>query len=262
LVQCFKGTEKDVLQDRASKLTIDLAEEGPEGKKTLVLETIPCPIINNRATMTMRVDQVRKKNASALLPSLDGVNEIEESKIRGDADNLAMIAAYRQKDKCSMMFFNEAKVSDEERSRLYVRRLGFCNSNLFSKMMKDPDIGSLPNLIPLNEDNPINDAAKYKKQSHVRTPSEISMTRKCWERVYVDGYGGGSSMGCESYEGAIGGYLFVCSSTGDVHHKLYASHEQFSAAVFQFLTHVESEGHRCHEIYCDTFSVNMSSEIE
>ena len=129
-------------------------------------------------------------------------------------------------------------------------------------MVKDPDIGYLPNLIPLNEDNPINDAAKYKKQSHVRTPSEISMTRKCWARVYVDGYGGGSSMGCESYEGAIGGYLFVCSSTGDVHHKLYASHEQFPAAVFQFLTHVESEGHRCHEIYCDTFSVNISSEIE
>jgi hypothetical protein len=48
----------------------------------------------------------------------------------------------------------------------------------------------------------------------------------------VDGYGGGQSMGTESYEGAIGGYLFVCSSTGDLHHKLYASHEQFPAAVF------------------------------
>ena len=50
-------------------------------------------------------------------------------------------------------------------------------------------------------------------------------------------------MGCESYEGAIGGYLFVCSSTGDMHHKLYASHEQFPAAMFQFLVHVESEGY-------------------
>jgi hypothetical protein len=69
-------------------------------------------------------------------------------------------------------------------------------------------------------------------------------------------------MGTESYEGAIGGYLFVCSSTGDLHHKLYASHEQFPAAVFQFLTHVESEGYRCHELYCDTFSVNISAELE
>jgi hypothetical protein len=47
-----------------------------------------------------------------------------------------------------------------------------------------------------------------------------------------------------------------------MHHKLYSSHEQFPIAVFQFLTHVESEGYRCHELYCDTFSVNISTEIE
>ena len=69
-------------------------------------------------------------------------------------------------------------------------------------------------------------------------------------------------MGCESYEGAIGSYLFVCSSTGEIHHKLYASHEQFPAALFQFLVHVEGERNRCHEIYCDTFSANISAEVE
>ena len=69
-------------------------------------------------------------------------------------------------------------------------------------------------------------------------------------------------MGCESYEGATGSYLFVCSSTGEIHHKLYASHEQFPAALFQFLVHVEGEGNRCHEIYCDTFAVNISAEVE
>ncbi len=69
-------------------------------------------------------------------------------------------------------------------------------------------------------------------------------------------------MGCESYEGAIGSYLFVCSSTGEIHHKLYASHEQFPAAMFQFLVHVEGEGNRCHEIYCDTFPANISAEVE
>ncbi len=58
------------------------------------------------------------------------------------------------------------------------------------------------------------------------------------------------------------GYMFVCSSTGDVHHKLYASHEQFPAAVFQFIVHVESEGYRCHELYTDTFSVKISAELE
>jgi hypothetical protein len=76
------------------------------------------------------------------------------------------------------MFFNEAKVSDKERSRLYViRRLGFCNSNLFTRMMKDPDLGYLPKLIPLNEDNPINDAAKYKKKLHERISTGYQCAR-------------------------------------------------------------------------------------
>ncbi len=78
----------------------------------------------------------------------------------------------------------------------------------------------------------------------------------------MDGYGGGQSTGQPSYEGAIGGYLFRCPTTGETHHKLYASHEQFAAAVFQFLTHVEGEGHRCHELYVDTFAVNLSSEVK
>jgi hypothetical protein len=93
------------------------------------------------------------------------------------------------------------------------------------------------------------DLTKFKKKAHTRTDPDISMGKPPWWKVYYDGYGGGKSMGAESYEGAIGGYLFVCSSTGDVHHKLYASHEQFPAALFQFLVHVESEGHRCHELY-------------
>ena len=29
----------------------------------------------------------------------------------------------------------------------------------------------------------------------------------------MDGYGGQDSLGGESYEGAVGGYLFVCVST-------------------------------------------------
>ena len=79
----------------------------------------------------------------------------------------------------------------------------------------------------------------------------------------MDGYGGGKSLGGESYEGAAGGYLFVCPSTGEKHHKLHDSDEQFPAALFQFLVHVESEGHQCREIYVDTYvGVNISAEAE
>ena len=60
----------------------------------------------------------------------------------------------------------------------------------------------------------------------------------------------------------MGGYLFVCPSTGDNFHRLYASHEQYPSALFQFLVHVESEGHTCKEIYIDTFTNNISAEAE
>ncbi len=43
LVGCFKGTEIDVLQDRLTKRTIELSEEGPIDKKILVLNTIKLP---------------------------------------------------------------------------------------------------------------------------------------------------------------------------------------------------------------------------
>jgi hypothetical protein len=102
-----------------------------------------------------------------------------------------MISYEKEKGKSPILIFNEAKVSDEERSRLYVRRLGYCNSMLFPRMVKDKDNGDLSNLIALNEDNPVNDSAKFKKLSHKRTPTAISMGRPCWWRVYVDGYGGG-----------------------------------------------------------------------
>ena len=261
LVGCFKNTDDDVLQDRKTKYTVTLSEEGSNDKKILVLETVPCPRFINRLKMNKLVEQVRKKNLSALIPNPEHLLSDIDDRIRRDASTQLLMSGHDSRATTTMIF-NEADVSVEERSRLYVRRLGFCNSKLLKRMIDDPDNGRLPKLIQLNEDSPINDAAKFQKKSHGRTPVEISMGRPCWFRVYVDGYGGGNSMGCESYEGAIGGYLFVCSSTGDIHHKLYASHEQFPAAVFQFLTHVESEGYRCHELYCDTFSVNLSAELE
>jgi hypothetical protein len=203
--------------------------------------------------------EILKGNKTALLPELQHSFEGHSTQCQGKE---TMLSSSMEKDITATLIFNEAKVSDEERSRLYVRTLGYCNSELFNRMTSDPDHEKLPVLVPLNEDNPINDAAKFRKKPHSRTPSSISMGRPFWFRVYVDGYGGGNSMSAESYESAIGGYLFVCSSTGDMHNKLYAFHEQFPAAVFQFLTDVESEGYRYHELYCDTFSVDLSAELE
>ena len=128
VVQCFKWTEQDVLQDRNSIHTINLTEEGPEGKKILVLETMPCPSFKNRDRIKDIVEQIRRKNVSAMVPSFDGAVQLKESRIKENSTSLALIAAERKKHGNSILFFNEAKCSDAERSRLYVRRLGFCNS--------------------------------------------------------------------------------------------------------------------------------------
>ena len=69
-------------------------------------------------------------------------------------------------------------------------------------------------------------------------------------------------MGEAPIEGAIGGYLFVCPSTGSEDLKLYASHEQYPVALHQFLVRVEAEHYRAHVIYCDTHSVLISEEAE
>jgi hypothetical protein len=254
LVQCYNGTMIDVIEDRLTKKTIKLSEEGPEGTQILVPDTILCPIFRNLSNMKSIVNDVRKRNRSAMVIvdeyGRDIMDGVDNEEMEGGDKDLKVLA------------FNVAKCSEEERSSLFSRRFGYCNPDLLVKMNEDKDFGVLPKFVKLNEDNFVMDSAKFHKKTHNRTDPAIARVRPPWFRVYFDGYGGGASMGAESYEGAIGGYLFVCSSTGDVHYKLYASHEQFPAALFQFLVYVEAEGHRCHELYCDTFSVNISAEVE
>ena len=67
-------------------------------------------------------------------------------------------------------------------------------------------------------------------------------------------------MGVESYEGAVGEYVFVCPAVGQYKIKLYSTNEQFPVCLFTVLTEIEAKQFRCHEIYVDTFSVNISRE--
>ncbi len=91
---------------------------------------------------------------------------------------------------------------------------------------------------------------------------ENTMDSPPWWNVYWDGYGGLNSLGPESYEGAIGAYLFVCSSTGSSDLRLYASHTQFPIALHQFLVRVQAEFRKVRTLYVDTHSVNISADVE
>ena len=69
-------------------------------------------------------------------------------------------------------------------------------------------------------------------------------------------------MGEESYQGAVGGFVFACPASGTIKVKLYATSKQFPAILYQVLQEVETEGYACREIYCDTFKVNFSAAAE
>ena len=164
------------------------------------------------------------------------------------------------------LIFNEAKMDPVERSRLWVRKLAYTNSGNFGRMASMPEYGDFPNLPKVNEDDVVGDLAKAVRNPYPKNDPEVSMTCPPFWRIYCDGYGGGKggkdSMGTESTEGAVGGYLFVCVSTGTIDCRLYASHEQFPVALHQFLCRVEAEHWKTHIIYVDTFSVNLSVEVE
>ena len=69
-------------------------------------------------------------------------------------------------------------------------------------------------------------------------------------------------MGVESYQGAKGGFVFVCPVSGKIKVKLYGTTKQFPAILYQVCQEIESEGFTVREIYVDTFSVNISRAAE
>jgi hypothetical protein len=62
LVQCFKGTERDVLQDRVSKEVLNLDDEGPKGKSILVIKTMKISVSPNIKQIKRIADNIMKKN--------------------------------------------------------------------------------------------------------------------------------------------------------------------------------------------------------
>ena len=62
LVQCFKGTNDDVLQDRKSKEVLHLADEGPQGKSILVIQTSKISSLPNKKQVSIIAANIRKGN--------------------------------------------------------------------------------------------------------------------------------------------------------------------------------------------------------
>lgn len=218
----------------------------------LVIETTGCArdLLDSPA-LRVKIKAIQDGLASPLIDLTDHL--LEEEKFVDVAVLKTMVSA---------MIMNEKKLLPVERTRLWKRRFGNCDTQIFRKMAEMPEYAGFPNLVELNEDDLVMDMAKRNRKPYPKNPPGITMNSPPWWRVWCDGYGGQKSMGCESYEGAVGGYLFVCSSTGSTDQRLYASHEQFPVALHQFLVRVEAEHWKCHVIFVDTFSVNISEDAE
>jgi hypothetical protein len=91
------------------------------------------------------VDEIKKRNHSAMVHD---INQGEDSEIGIDEEIAEAISGLEVgivPD--SVMAFNLAKISDEERSRLFCRRFGYCNPLLLQKMSEDENFGKLPKLV-------------------------------------------------------------------------------------------------------------------
>ena len=152
------------------------------------------------------------------------------------------------------LVMNEAKLDDVEVARLWHWRTAHSGAEVPVKM------GAAK--VKLNEDCYCCDQAKYKSHSYKRNSTDTYAGNEPFWRVFCDGYGGQLSMGSESYEGAVGGFVFVCPTSGTVKKKLYATTEQFPSILYQFLQDVQSMHYCCRELYVDTYSVNLSAAAE
>ncbi len=124
------------------------------------------------------VNEIRKRNISAMVHNLNSDDVITgiSNDMNVDDDIAMAINGFEEKGvPDSVMAFNLAKISDEERSRVFCRRFGYCSPLLLKKMSEDKDFGELPKLVELNEDNAIMDDAKFKKKPHHRNDPDISM---------------------------------------------------------------------------------------
>ena len=69
-------------------------------------------------------------------------------------------------------------------------------------------------------------------------------------------------MGAPSHEGAVGGFVFCCASTGTLKKKLYSSEEQFPELLRRYLIWVESLHYSVHILVVDIKSTMISKATE
>jgi len=162
---------------------------------------------------------------------------------------------YLQQESKTVLILNEGKLKKDKYERLLHWRLGHTNSKALQSM-------DLIEKSHLNENCFCCNEAKFKRAPFPKNEGAFVAVAEPYWRLYIDGFGGQKSLGCESLDGAKGGIICVCPVSGSMILKLYASLKQFPAILYQVLQDVERQGFVCREIMVDTFVVNLSAAAE
>ena len=165
---------------------------------------------------------------------------------KGEGDHLFHFETPKD---CPVLIMNEGTLTDQERNRLDHWRHAHRSATGRRH----------------DERCPACEQAKHKTGSFKRNKEYLGTgiaTLTVYWRLYCDGFGGQHSMGQESYQGAKGGFVFVCPVSGRMKVKLYATTKQYPAILYQILQEVESEGYAVREVYVDTHIVNISQAAE
>jgi hypothetical protein len=179
------------------------------------------------------------------------------SKLRQDKNFLPHVVDldYLQRGQDAVLILNEGKLKKDKYERLLHWRLGHTNP----KALKAMDLIEQSHL---NEDCFCCNEAKFKRAPFPKNEGAFVAVAEPYWRLYIDGFGGQKSLGCQSLDGAKGGIICVCPVSGSMILKLYASLKQFPAILYQILQDVERQGFVCREIMVDTFVVNLSAAAE
>jgi hypothetical protein len=243
-------------QQRMKKFGFDLVQnKNGDGQDFLVhrsrsddyLNVTHIPLITRDGILLMKTCEVNFTNQQKSEVKMH-VKRMSEDEKEGNLFYFEIVKS-RRIEKSPVLIMNEASLTDAETLRLDHWR----NAHRMSSGIRH------------TERCPACEQAKHKSGSFKRNTEYLGTglaTQVVYWRLYCDGFGGQRSMGDESYQGAKGGFVFVCPMSGMIKVKLYASTKQFPAILYQVLQEIESEGYVTREMYVDTYIVNISKEAE
>jgi hypothetical protein len=129
LTKATNGSAKDIQESEEFRILMDQIEKG-----------LASPLVDIRPYLKGVYKSCEEGNTKYAVMSHDHPIQVFLNKIVNG-------------EKVSIFLMNESKLTTEERSRLYCRRFGFCDTNIFKVMSQMEEYQGLPKLSPLNEDN-------------------------------------------------------------------------------------------------------------